>query len=298
MHLYEEHGPGLRRAAAGHVRDRDLGRATPPPGARPRPLRDQAARTTRHRRRRRSRSPPSCKALRRQPGLLRARSTRRARGLPGAELDSGAAHHLRGGAQAARRATCSICEDGSEPRWSATRGRPPSAADRGRAEPDGALAEELRERACATRCGAPGRRRAGRRAALRRRRLRALVALASEERLRAGAHLLDRLRGARRSTSWRARARSPSATGPTTTSSCSARRGRAPARTPRGGLRRALRRLVGAAHVPRQRARRIGGQGGAVGRGRRRALRWLLHLRRRPARAVAAPARGRCAAVR
>ncbi len=63
------------------------------------------------------------------------------------------------------------------------------------------------------------------------------------------------------------------------------RRGRAAAEAGRS-LRRALRRLLGAADLPRLRARRRRGQGGALGGGRRRALRRLLHLRRRPAGAA------------
>ena len=67
-------------------------------------------------------------------------------------------------------------------------------------------------------------------------------------------------------------------------------RGAAPARA-RGRVRRAVRRLVGAADVPRLAARGRGREGRALGRGRRRALRRLLHVRRRPARASAsAPA--------
>ena len=54
-----------------------------------------------------------------------------------------------------------------------------------------------------------------------------------------------------------------------------------------GGVRRAVRRLVGPAHLPGLAARRRARQGGALGRGRRRAVRRLLHLRRRHARARA-----------
>ena len=57
------------------------------------------------------------------------------------------------------------------------------------------------------------------------------------------------------------------------------------------GLRRALRRLLGAADLPRLRAGRRRGQGRPLGRGRRRALRRLLHLRRRSAGAARRPAR-------
>ena len=60
-----------------------------------------------------------------------------------------------------------------------------------------------------------------------------------------------------------------------------ARRGAAPAGA-RRGVRRAVRRLVRAADLPRLEARGRGREGRALGRGRRRALRRLLHLRRRP----------------
>ena len=55
---------------------------------------------------------------------------------------------------------------------------------------------------------------------------------------------------------------------------------------PRRGVRRAVRRLVRAAHLPGLAARRRHGEGGALRRGRRRAVRRLLHLRRRHARAA------------
>ena len=61
----------------------------------------------------------------------------------------------------------------------------------------------------------------------------------------------------------------------------------------RGSVRRAVRRLVGAADVPRLRARGGRREGGAVGRGRRRAVRRLLHLRR----ALLARGWGRCPLV-
>ena len=43
VHLYEEHGEKMLRAAARHVRLRDLGPDPPPAAARPRPLRAEAA---------------------------------------------------------------------------------------------------------------------------------------------------------------------------------------------------------------------------------------------------------------
>ena len=57
-------------------------------------------------------------------------------------------------------------------------------------------------------------------------------------------------------------------------------RGRAPARA-RRGLRRAVRRLVGHPDLPRLEARARAREGRAVWRGERRALRRLLHVRRR-----------------
>ena len=89
-----------------------------------------------------------------------------------------------------------------------------------------------------------------------------------------------------RSTSSPTRARSPSATGRDHRELVAAARRRAAAARARRGLRRAVRRLVGAADVPRLAARGRGRQGRALRRGRRRALRRLLHLRRRPARAA------------
>ena len=70
------------------------------------------------------------------------------------------------------------------------------------------------------------------------------------------------------------------------------RRGRAAAAAGRG-LRRALRRLLGAADLPRLPARLRARQGRDVRRGRRRALRRLLHLRRRPPRPPRRPPRAR-----
>ena len=142
-------------------------------------------------------------------------------------------------------------------------------------------------RGCATRCGrtsSPTSRSAccSRAASTRR----ALAALAAQESRGAGAHVLDRLRGAlvRRARRRAARRRALRHAPPR--ARAAARRGAAPARAGRG-LRRAVRRLVGAADLPRLAARRRGREGRALRRGRRRALRRLLHLRRRPARASA-----------
>ena len=116
-----------------------------------------------------------------------------------------------------------------------------------------------------------------------------------------GQHVLDRLRGelVRRARPGAAGRRAlrhrPPRAHP------AAGRGRAPATAGRG-LRRALRRLLGAAHLPRLPARRRHRQGRALGGGRRRALRRLLHLRcgsprssRRQGRALPASS-GRAAA--
>jgi asparagine synthase (glutamine-hydrolysing) len=69
-----------------------------------------------------------------------------------------------------------------------------------------------------------------------------------------------------------------------------ARRRTAPA-GPRSGVRRALRRLVRPTDLSRLEARGRGREGRAVGRGRRRALRRLLHLRRRSTRRACRPVR-------
>ena len=177
-----------------------------------------------------------------------------------------------------------VWEDGEPTRSSATRGPRRSPADELRDDDEAELVEELRARLRDSVRAHLRLRRAGRRAALRRHRLvRARRAGRAGER-RAGADVLDRLRGAlvrrarRRAARRRAlRHRPPRAR-------AAARRGAAPAGAGRR-LRRAVRRLVGAADLPRLAARRRGRQGRALGRGRRRALRRLLHLRRRPARA-------------
>ena len=148
---------------------------------------------------------------------------------------------------------------------------------------------------------APARRRAGRRAALRRRRLGGARGARGGGERRARAHVHDRLRGAelrrarRRAPRRRAvRHRPPRAARPS--------RSDAAASGARRRVRRAVRRLVGTADVPRLGARGEPREGRALRRGRRRAVRRLLHVRSRsPRRAVrdARPARaprGRAAA--
>ncbi len=132
---------------------------------------------------------------------------------------------------------------------------------------------------------APGLRRARRCPALRRRRLRrAHGDGGSGERL-SGEHVLDRVRG---ELVRRARPGAPGGRAlrdrPPRAGAAAGRR-RAAAEAGRG-LRRALRRLLGAPHIPRLAARRGHGQGGALRGGRGRALRRLLHLRGRSARAA------------
>ena len=115
---------------------------------------------------------------------------------------------------------------------------------------------------------------------------RASTALAARRAGGAGADLLDRLRGGELRRARRGRGWSPSATAPTTTSwSCAPTRSSScrgwsrPSTSPSATPRRCPTYLVSAAGRGR-------GQGRPLGRGRRRALRRLLHLRRRPAGAA------------
>ena len=218
------------------------------PRARPRPLRDQAALLP-------------CRLERRPRVRLRAARApargdrpRRARGVPRLQLDSRAADDLPRRAQASARAPAGLggrrdarSSDSHALRLSAAR-RPArrrrSRADRGAARP----APRLRARA-------PRLRRAGRRAPLGRNRLLRAHRPGRAGEPRAGADVLDRLRGAllrrarRRAASrravWHAASRARAA----------ARRRAAPAGA-RGGLRRAVRRLVRAADLPRLAASR------------------------------------------
>ena len=264
----------LRPRAARNVRGRALGLEAPAARARPRRLRDQAAVLLDRGRHARLRvgaqgSPP------------RRGRPRRPRGLPRLQLDPGAAFDLGGDEEASCRPPARL----------GRRGRADSGALRASGpRPGGRRADGGRERAgrraarapARLGAGASARRRAGRRPALGRRRLGSARGACRTRKRQAGADVLDRLR---RGLLRRARGcaqgrralrhRPPRARRP-------ARRGRAPAEA-RGGLRRAVRRLVGAAHVSRLGARRARREGGALRRGRRRALRRLPHLRRRPA---------------
>ena len=99
--------PGVRRAAARHVRGRAVGRPRSA-GSCSRATASGSSRcSTRAGATARSPSPPSCKALRARARLLARARPRRARGLPRVQLDPGAAHDLPRGAQAAGPATCS-----------------------------------------------------------------------------------------------------------------------------------------------------------------------------------------------
>ena len=144
-HLYEEHGLGVRRAPARHVRDRALGRARAAAAC----SRATASGSSRC-------STRACatgarlrlRAARAARGArLRARARpRRARGLPRVQLDPGAADRLRRGAQAAAgplaRWTRARAAAETGPLGAAGARRRRRGAARGRA----ALADELRER--------------------------------------------------------------------------------------------------------------------------------------------------------
>ncbi len=110
---------------------------------------------------------------------------------------------------------------------------------------------------------------------------------------RAGADVLDRVRGAlvRRALGCAPGRRA--LRDPAPRARAQSGRRAAPPRA-RGRVRRAVRRLVRAADVPRLAARGFRRQGRALRRGRRRALRRLLHVRRRPP----GPANGRSRAGR
>ena len=285
-------GPTFVERAARDVRARALGLPRRPPGAGPRPLRHQAALLPR----RAAASSPSPRSSRRccASRASRGRSTP-TRSRP----SSPSTRSRRRSPSSARRASCRRAT-----RWSAERGEvddPPLRAARRRSrrsdvrtERDEALAEELREPAAGLGPRPPRLRRAGRRAALRRHRLRrADGAGRGRERL-SGEHLLDRLRGAAPSTSSSRPAWSPSATAPTTTSWSSARtrssccRGWSrPSTSPSATPRRCPTYLV--SQLAADTVKVV-----LSGRGRRRALRRLLHLRRRPARARVWAGRRRC----
>ena len=274
---YEEWGTRVRRAAARHVRVRDLGRARAAARARARPLRDQAALLPR-RTATRSRSRPSCARCRAARSTsTRSRRSSRSTRVPGAALD------LPRHAQAAARHL--LVWERRRVELAALRAAGADAASRRASDDEAELVEELRARL--------------------RDSVRAhlvsdvpvgvllsggvdscmLAALAAEETARAAADVLDRLRGALVRRARRRAARRASATAPSTASSCCGPTRRCSCPALADGLRRAVRRLVGAADVPRLAARGRGREGRALRRGRRRAVRRLLHVRGRPARA-------------
>ena len=163
----------------------------------------------------------------------------------------------------------------------------PRPAGELRDEPVEQLEEELRA-AARLREGAPGLGRARRCPALRGVDSAALTALAAEESDNRVSTVLHRLRRSDRSTNSSRRGSSPQIRHRPSRADAATGRGHAPA-PPGRGVRRAAGRLVGAPDVPGLGAGLAPCQGGAVRRGRRRALRGLPHLRRRSSRAPAQP---------
>ena len=220
---------------------------------------------------------------------------RRARGVPRLQLDPGAVLDLPRRPQAAGRARARL-GGRRRSRSSATRGpgrRPRTSCATG---DEAELVEELRARLRDSVRAHLLSRRAGRRAALGRRRLRGARGARGAGDAGAGAHVHDRLRGAElRRARRRAARRRALRDGPPRAPR--ATRARAAPAGARGGVRRAVRRLVRAADLPRLAARGRAREGRALGRGRRRALRRLLHVRgrsaRRPPRAARAASRAR-----
>ena len=294
MHLYEERGPRLRRAAAGHVRVRPVGPRSSA-GWCWRATGSGSSRSTTGSRTATLSFASELKALLRQPGFSREvdldalEAFLAFNSIPApltifAEARKLPAGHLL------------VCERGDvsvAPLRAAAAG--PAGARSARETEDGAGGRAARAPA---RLGArpPRRGRAGRRAAVGRRstrprsprwrRARAATRVSTfsigfEER---SFNELERARLVARAV----RHRPPRA-------DRAARRRRAAAEA-RRGVRRAVRGLVGAAHLPGLAARRRHRQGRALGRGRRRAVRRLLHLRRGHARPARRPARERAAA--
>ena len=135
-------GPALRRAPARHVRPRAVGRGRAPARARPRPLRHQAAVPRRGRRRAGLR----LRAQRPAPGprLRRGHRPRGARGLPGLQLDPGAADHLPRPRASCRPATC-WCASAGHTRIERFARPTPVPAHDVRRDDEATLAAELRE---------------------------------------------------------------------------------------------------------------------------------------------------------
>ena len=237
LHLYEEHGDTVRRAPARDVRRRDLGRAPAAARARAGPLRDQAALLPCGRRRARVR-------LRAAGASPRGDRPRRARGVPRFQCHSRTADHLQGGAEASRRPCArlgrrprrhpAVRSPGAE-RGSARRRR--GRARRGAALPSARLGP-----------GAPGQRRPRRRPALRRRGFGLPRGARRGGELGAAAHVLDRVRGALVRRARGCAARRGALRHAASRAGAAARRRAAPT-CARRRVRRAVRRLVGAADV-------------------------------------------------
>ncbi len=261
-------GPGVRGPLAGHVRPGAVGPARAPAAAGPRPLRHQTA-LLRPRRR-----PPGVRLGAEgahAPAVVLARARLgRAPLLPRVQLHSGAADDLPPGPQTARGPPARL-------RSSRRNHQPLRPPHPGRAGRSAAGARRGPGRGAARAAARVGRGpsaggRAGRRAALGRGGLvparRARLGELGHARL----HILDRLQGAELQ---RARA---GARFSRTLRHRAPRAGRLPRRRraaaqDRRGLRRAVRRLLGDTHLSGLGARGAPRQGGALRRGRRRALR-------------------------
>ena len=208
----------------------------------------------------------------------RRRRPRRARSVPRVQLRAVAALDLRRHPQAAPGSHAHLVGRHGRARAVRTHGAAACTPRRGRGRARRGVPRSLAR----LRSRPPRVRRAGRCAALRRRRLGPSRRTGSRGVAGAGAHVLDRFRGGvvRRA---RRRPRSRAALRHDPPRADARARCRAAAAGARGGVRRAVRRLVGTADVPRLEAGGGGREGRALRRRERRALRRLLHVRRRSA---------------